>query len=206
MSMPSSGLVGLNPDNHDPSERCPAPGQADRDHPCGHYQPHRAGRLGSRPAEELPGVAFLLSRVIDRGTLGWSADEIAEALDIRGVSLRVAVTRHTLSISCDCLAEDFDTVLQLLADVVRNPVIPENELVTRRGEVLTAIRQDQDSPATVAMERLMKLLYGSNSSVWPTDEGHSLHLSTRLGRDRLQQFHRDRISRPEASRSWLSAT
>ena len=143
--------------------------------------------------EELPGVAFLLSRVIDRGTSGRSADEIAETLDIRGVSLRVAVTRHTLNISCDCLADDFDAVLALLADVVRHPVIPEHEVVTRRGEVLTAIRQDQDSPATVAMEQLMKLLYGTTHPYGRSTKGTAPSVE-RIGCDRLQQFHRQHVT------------
>ena len=151
----------------------------------------RAGSV--HDPEELPGVAFLLSRVIDRGTLGRSAEEIAETLDIRGVSLRVAVMRHTLSISCDCLAEDFDAILALLADVVRNPVIPENEVMTRRGEVLTAIRQDQDSPATVAMERLMRLLYGTDHPYGRPTKGTSASVE-QIGRDRLQQFRRDRFA------------
>ena len=143
--------------------------------------------------EGLPGVAFLLSRVIDRGTSGRSADEIAETLDIRGVSLRVAVTRHTLNISCDCLAEDFDAVFALLADVVRHPVIPEDEVVTRRGEVLTAIRQDQDSPATVAMERLMRLLYGTSHPYGRPTKGTPESVD-QIGRDRLQQFHREHVA------------
>ena len=47
----------------------------------------------------LPGLAYLTGLVIDRGTLTRPAEKIAEALDDRGVSLRVAVTRHTFSLA-----------------------------------------------------------------------------------------------------------
>ncbi|HEX2844514.1 MAG TPA: insulinase family protein, partial [Candidatus Limnocylindria bacterium] len=40
------------------------------------------------------GVAHFVSRTIDRGTSSRSADEIAEELDGRGVSLSVSVNRH----------------------------------------------------------------------------------------------------------------
>ena len=53
--------------------------------------------------EAHPGVAFLLSRIIDRGTTERSAEEISEDLDLRGVSLRLFVTRHALNLSCECL-------------------------------------------------------------------------------------------------------
>ncbi len=102
----------------------------------------------------------LLSRVIDRGTATRSAADIADALDNRGVTLSIGVTRHLLSIVCMCLADDFDSVLDLLGDVVMTPTVPESELVTRKGEVITALRQDDDNPAVRAVEGLMALLYG----------------------------------------------
>ena len=61
--------------------------------------------------DDQPGLAYFLSCVIDRGNAQRSAAEIAEELDVRGVSLRVHVTRHALMLSCDCLAEDFEDVL-----------------------------------------------------------------------------------------------
>ena len=56
----------------------------------------------------LPGLAHFVSRTIDRGSDRHSADQIAEELDGRGVSLSVAVSRHALSLVCTCLVEDFD--------------------------------------------------------------------------------------------------
>src|SRR4029450_870348 len=79
------------------------------------------------PADH-PGVAYLMGRVIDRGTECRSADLIAEELDARGVSLRVATTRHTTAISCTCLADDFDNLLSIVIDVARRPTFPEGEL------------------------------------------------------------------------------
>ena len=62
----------------------------------------------------LTGLAYLTGRVIDRGTERRSADAIAAELDDRGVSLRVVTTRHTLALSCTCLAEDFEPVISLM--------------------------------------------------------------------------------------------
>ncbi len=70
------------------------------------------------------GLAHFVSRVIDRGTTSRSADDIADALDGRGVSLSTGVTRHSLWFSCACLTEDVEPVLELLADVIRRPSFP----------------------------------------------------------------------------------
>ena len=122
-----------------------------------------AFRVGSlNEPDGLPGLAWFLARVIDRGTTTRSADAIAEALDDRGVALRAQTNRHVLTLSCTCLSEDFNDVLAVLADVARHPVFPEDEIEKRRAETITAIRQDLDNPGIRASEALQALLYGAS--------------------------------------------
>jgi zinc protease len=120
----------------------------------------RAGSL--EEPDDRAGLAWFLTRVIDRGTTTRSAEAIAEALDDRGVALKVATNRHILTLSCTCLAEDFQDVLTVVADVARNPVFPEAEIEKRRAETVTAIRQDLDNPGVRASEALQSLLYGAS--------------------------------------------
>ena len=122
----------------------------------------RAGSIVD-PAGQ-PGAAYLLSRVIDRGTSSRSAERIAEELDSRGISLAIGVNRHQLSASCTCLADDFENVLALVGDIFTAPSVPEEELATRKGEVITAIRQDQDNPAMRAGESPREVIVRAGKS------------------------------------------
>jgi len=122
------------------------------------YAGCRTGTVND-PAD-CPGLAHFVSRTIDRGTELRTGEQIAEALDSRGVSLSVAVNRHAMWLVCTCLAEDFEHVLALVGDIVMRPTFPDSEIETRRGEIVTQLRQDEDNPATVAMEVLMRSLYG----------------------------------------------
>src|SRR6187549_3231436 len=63
----------------------------------------RAGTVYDPPAS--PGLSHFVSRTVDRGTASSSADEIAELLDSRGVSLSVLVNRHAMSLVCTCLVD-----------------------------------------------------------------------------------------------------
>jgi zinc protease len=119
----------------------------------------RAGSADDPPGGE--GTTWLLSRVIDRGTSSRSAPEIAEELDSRGITLTVTVTRHLFSLVCTCLAEDFEPVLALAAEMISSPSFPADEIATRKGEVITTIRQDLDNPAIRATEALLARLYPS---------------------------------------------
>jgi zinc protease len=154
----------------------------------------RAGSL--HEPEHLSGLAYLMGRVIDRGTELRSADVIAEELDERGVSLRVGSTRHTMTLSCTCLAEDFQEILAIVVDVARRPTFPEEELAKRRAEAITAVRQDDDNPAVRAVETLSQMLYGAAHPYGRKAKGTSASLE-RIDRDAVAGFH-GRFIRPSA--------
>jgi len=147
---------------------------------------------------DAPGATNLLARVIDRGTVNRSADQIADEIDGHGITLSINVTRHLFSIVCTCLSKDFDGVLDLLGDMVMSPSVPDQELSTRRGEVITAIRQDDDSPAVRASETLMAMLYGEQHPYGWRAKG-SVEIVESLTRDRLLALHRSRFAPPELS-------
>lgn len=146
----------------------------------------RAGSICD-PEDGL-GAMHLLARAIDRGTTSRSGAEIADALDNRGVSLSVNVTRHLFSLVCTCLAEDFADILSLLGDIMMSPSLPAADVELRKGEVVTALRQDEDNPAVRAVEAIMALLYGPAHPYGRRAKG-TIASVERLGRERLLALH-----------------
>ena len=142
------------------------------------------------------GVAHFVSRTIDRGTETRSGDQIAEELDSRGVSLSITVNRHATALVCTCLIEDLSPMLALLADIAMHPTFPAAEVETKRGEIVTFIRQDEDSPAAVANEALMAELYGDHHPYGRRPRG-SVENVEAIDRAALKRFHADRF-RPGA--------
>ena len=143
------------------------------------------------PSEHV-GLAYFVSRTIDRGTTTRTADQIAEELDSRGVALSISVNRHVMSLVCTCLAEDVDAILGLVGDVAMHPTFPEKDAATRRAEIITTIRQDQDNPAAVATEELMKLLYRDHP--YGRRPRGTVESIDRTPVSALQAFHRERFS------------
>ena len=111
---------------------------------------------------ERDGTAALCARVLDRGTMKKSADAIADDLDGRGASLSVAAGRHQMAIAATCLVDDLTAVLTLAADIARHPRFADSEIETRRDNLITSIRQEEDSPAAMAADAFAKALYGSH--------------------------------------------
>ena len=151
----------------------------------------RAGTAFDPPNQS--GLSHFVSRTIDRGTETRPADRIADELDGRGVSLSISVNRHALSLVCTCLVEDLSPILHLLADIVMHPTFPRNEVETKRGEIVTLIRQDEDSPAALATEGLLTDLYGAAHPYGRRPRG-SVESVEGIDRPGLRGFHAGRFS------------
>jgi zinc protease len=144
-------------------------------------------------ANALVGLSHLTSHVLDRGTHRRSSDQIADALDDRGVSLSVSTNRHVMNVRCTCLSEDFDAMLDLVGEVLMQPAFPEHEIETRKGEVLNAIRQDEDNPAAMAMLALFALLYPDQHPYGRPSKG-TVESISRMVRKDLVDFHHERFA------------
>src|SRR3989337_2023124 len=80
--------------------------------------------------------------------------------------------------------------------MLMQPSLPEDEIATRKGEVVTAIRQDEDSPAVRATETLMALLYPDGHPYGRRTKGTVETVET-LTREQLVRLHADRFAPSE---------
>jgi zinc protease len=145
-----------------------------------------------------PGVAHLLGRVLDRGTERFTADDLAEELDSRGVALQVRVTRHMTAVSLDCLSDDVEVILAIIGEIVQRPTFPPDQIELRRGEIVTRLKQDADNPATRVVEELFPLLYGTAHPYgWPA-KGTPASVE-RIDRSALAAYHAARFAPDRAS-------
>src|SRR5688500_14780310 len=143
---------------------------------------------------EKDGTAALCARVLDRGTSKRSAEAIADDLDGRGASLSVIAGRHQIALAATCLSDDFEPVLTLVADVARHPGFPDKEIATRREQLITSIRQEEDNPATMAADAFAKALYGDHP--YARKVRGTIHGLESIRRQDLVRFHQKGFDPP----------
>jgi len=106
------------------------------------------------------GLCHLTADMLMRGTKSRSAHQITTTLDALGATMSASAGNNSLYVSATCLKEDLGQVLEILADVVRHPTFPEDELERRRNLQLAAIRRGWDDLHTAGMRLLRKEVYG----------------------------------------------
>lgn len=145
-------------------------------------------RVGGRyePIEQA-GLSHLLSAVITKGTDRLSSQEIAERVESVGASLGADSAPDYCLMSLKTVSADFAEMLELLAELVRTPAFPEEQVELERKLALQGLRSMQEQPFSVANTQLREILYGSHPYAM-SGLGTETTMS-RLDRPTLQQFH-----------------
>ena len=144
-----------------------------------------AGTIIEQPNKS--GLAHLVSAVITKGTVNFSALEIAEKIESIGAGLGTDASTDYFSLSLKTVSRDFPPMLELLAEIVRSPVFPTSEVELERKLTLQGIRSQKEQPFNVAFNQLRQQMYPQHPygiSVLGTEASVSS-----LTRQDLQQYH-----------------
>jgi zinc protease len=147
-----------------------------------------AGSL-TEPRDRLGGAGVTAS-MLSRGTTQRNALAFATALEDVGASLGASADTLVTSIGAQMLTRDFDLVLDLLAEMIRQPAFPAAELERLKGEMLAGIAQAKTNPDRVAGRAFERSVYPPGHPLRPETFEESEAAIAALTRDDLVAFHR----------------
>jgi zinc protease len=141
----------------------------------------------SDPDEKL-GLADFTADALLRGTSRRSFQAIYDALESAGASLGFDGGTHTTGFGGKALAEDLDLLLELLAEALRQPSFPSDQIERLRARLLTGLAIRAQDTGEMASLTLDQILYPGHPYSRPED-GYPETVSA-IARDDLITFHR----------------
>jgi predicted Zn-dependent peptidase len=104
-------------------------------------------KTGSRD-EDLPwnGISHFIEHMVFKGTQHRSAEEIARQVDSIGGNMDAFTAKECISFSIKVLDEHVPIALDVLSDLVLNPVFAVQDISRERGVILEEIKMDEDNP------------------------------------------------------------
>ncbi len=108
---------------------------------------------------EQNGIAHFLEHMAFKGTKRRTPLQIAEVLENVGGYLNAYTTRETTAYYARVLKDDVSLALDVLGDIVLNPVFDPHELEVERGVILSEIGQALDTPDDVIFDWLQEATY-----------------------------------------------
>src|SRR5262245_36916127 len=110
------------------------------------------------PADK-DGLSSITASMLNKGTLKRSKLEIAESLESAGARLGLGSNTFPVSVSGQSLSRDLSLIISTLAEELREPSFPAEELEKLKQRVIASIKEDQDETRVRAFERLTQILY-----------------------------------------------
>ncbi len=133
---------------------------------------------------ETAGINSLLAECLLKGTRRKSAAQVADTLENLGGSLSTEAGNNTLTIQARALSEDTDTMLELLAEVLLQPTLPQDALNTEKEAIIADIQEQMEDPASLAFRHLRSLCFGDIS--YGTHPDGTVQSIRSISREQLQ--------------------
>ncbi|MCB0308941.1 MAG: insulinase family protein, partial [Bdellovibrionales bacterium] len=112
--------------------------------------------------EKNCGITQFLLKTSLKGTENRTADEVFFDLESLGTSVHPESNADHFGYATSLLSEDFEKGIEILSDILFNPIFPETEIEKERSVVLSLINRIKDDMFYHPIELFYRALYGSH--------------------------------------------
>ena len=104
-------------------------------------------QTGSRDEDaEWNGISHFIEHMVFKGTKHRTAEEIAREVDSIGGNMDAFTAKECICFNVKVLDEHVPTALDILSDLVLNPVFDAGDIARERGVIMEEIKMDEDNP------------------------------------------------------------
>ena len=136
------------------------------------------------------GIAHMVEHMLFKGTPSRSALQIAEVIEDVGGNMNAYTGREMTGYYVHLLREHLDLGLDVLADILQNSTMPEDEVERERGVILQEIKMYADNPDRQVFDNFQEAAYPKQALGAP-GLGTSAIISG-MGRPALMDYVRNR--------------
>ena len=141
---------------------------------------------GRHETPEQNGIAHFLEHMAFKGTAKRSSLQIAEEIEDVGGYINAYTSKEMTAYYARCLVADVPLALDVISDIVLNPVFDPREIETERHVILQEIGQALDTPDDIIFDWLQEVAY-PDQPFGRTILGPSERVSA-FGQDDLRHF------------------
>jgi predicted Zn-dependent peptidase len=141
---------------------------------------------------EAFGISHFTDQMLFRGTEHFSARELSEKFDALGISYDASAGLEMTLVSAVLLGDKVAEAVDLLADVLRFPSFPDEDIEQVRALILQELKQREDQPGQKVMDSLRQKFFAGSplgNDVLGTEETVSS-----ISRSALREYWRDRFT------------
>jgi len=113
------------------------------------------------PIEEK-GISHFIEHMLYKGTKKRNSKQISEEIEKRGGMLNGFTDEELTAYWCKMPAQHIDVALDVLGDMIKNPLFDEKELEKERKVIFEEMKMRRDTPQIHVYDKIQSLLYEGN--------------------------------------------
>ena len=117
----------------------------------------RAGGVNEELSEK--GISHFIEHMLYKGTPSRSSKKIAMEIEKNGGELNGFTSEDVTAYWCKMPSNHLNVALEVLSDIVQNPLFDEKELEKERQVIFEEIKMRKDNPIIYSLDKLQSLLY-----------------------------------------------
>jgi predicted Zn-dependent peptidase len=117
----------------------------------------RNGGINERISEK--GISHFIEHMLYKGTEKRSAKQIAEEIEKKGGEINGFTDETITAYWCKIPSRHFNTALEVLTDMVKNPLFDEKEMEKERKVIFEEIKMRKDNPHIYVLDNIQRELY-----------------------------------------------
>ncbi|HEX5084924.1 MAG TPA: pitrilysin family protein [Blastocatellia bacterium] len=135
-------------------------------------------------------LASITASMLGKGTRSRSKLEIAEELETAGARVGLSSNTFTASVSGLSLSRDLPMIVSTLAEELREPAFPGEELDKMRQRIIANIQEEQDDTRARAYDRMTQLIFPEGNPFHQIPAEKAISQIEKITVDDIREFHR----------------
>jgi zinc protease len=141
---------------------------------------------------DKPGLARITAEMLERGTKRRDKLEIASELEAVGAQVDFSADPFAVNIAARMLAKDLPAVLASMAEMLRSPSFPADELEKLKQQAIAGIQEQQASTGFRAYEKLSALIFDPTNPFYLHPGEKLIESINSITAEDVRSFHRTR--------------
>lgn len=143
--------------------------------------------------DDKQGLFNFVAKMLSEGTKNYSADQLADIIESRGISLKA----YAGGIAMSMLSDDLAFGLEILEEIVSRATFPEKEIEKVRAQILAEIKHFWDEPRYFSGQLVREIIYKGHP--YSKNSLGSIESVKTISRDDIINFYKKYIG-PQGAR------
>ena len=129
---------------------------------------------GINETADEKGISHFIEHMLYKGTASRTHQQITEEIEKNGGELNGFTDETITAYWCKMPSRHLNTALEVLGDMIKNPLFDERELEKEKKVILEEIKMNRDSPINYAIREIQTLLYEGTLGRWLIGDAKTL--------------------------------